>query len=304
MQYHKISLIATILLFTSFSCTDYTLYKVKDKLSRIFIDIQPLQVDYENTFEWPKGKKMGLSLTFDDARFTQIDKGIPLLDKYNVKGTFYVSHENMFERMDKWRQAVANGHEVGNHTVSHPCSGNFTWTLGHDLESFTLEQMQEELETANKIIRDSLGIDAVSFAYPCGQTFVGMGTNTESYVPLVATLFETGRGWKDEGPNNPELCDMSQLMGMELDGKSFREIKGLIEFTKRSGKWLILCGHEMNHSGDQTSRLTTLEAICKYAMDPANEIWIDNVNNIASYILQKREEMQSTVAPQNLSTIE
>ena len=37
-------------------------------------------------FQWPEGKKMALSLTFDDARLTQIDKGIPLLDKYNVKG--------------------------------------------------------------------------------------------------------------------------------------------------------------------------------------------------------------------------
>ena len=31
-----------------------------------------------------EGKKMGLSLTFDDARLTQIDKCIPLLDKYGV----------------------------------------------------------------------------------------------------------------------------------------------------------------------------------------------------------------------------
>ena len=28
-----------------------------------------------------------ISLSFDDARLSQIDKGIPLLDKYHVKGT-------------------------------------------------------------------------------------------------------------------------------------------------------------------------------------------------------------------------
>ena len=32
-------------------------------------------------FQWPNGKKMGLSLTFDDACLSQVDKGIPLLDK-------------------------------------------------------------------------------------------------------------------------------------------------------------------------------------------------------------------------------
>lgn len=40
-----------------------------------------------NSFQWTEGKRMGLSLTFDDARFSQTDKGIPLLDKYGLKDT-------------------------------------------------------------------------------------------------------------------------------------------------------------------------------------------------------------------------
>lgn len=279
MQFQKITLIAAIVLITNYSCKNNTHYR-----------------DHDTYFKWPEGKKMGLSLTFDDARLTQIDKGVPLFDKYGVKGTFYVSFENMFERTDKWRQAVANGHEVGNHSYIHPCSGNFSFTAGRELENLTLDDIREDLEMAGRVIRDSLGVDAVSFSYPCGQTFVGRGANTKSYVPVVASLFETGRGWLDEAPNDPEFCDMAQLMGMELDGKSFSEIKALIDSAKRTGKWLILVGHEMNDKGEQTSLLTTLEAICKYAMDPANEIWIDNVQNIASYIKQNRSETASTEA--------
>lgn len=248
-------------------------------------------------FEWPEGKKMGLSLTFDDARLTQVDKGIPLFDKYGVKGTFYVSPDRLFQRLDKWRQAVANGHEVGNHSVVHPCTGNFTWTTGRELENYTLDRMKDELETAGNIIQDSLGIEAVSFAYPCGQTFVGEGLNTKSYVPLVASLFESGRGWLDEGPNDPAVCDMAQLTGIELDGKSFEEVLKLIESAKSSGKWLIFAGHEMNDGGNQTSLLSTLDALCRYATDPANEIWIDHVHNIASYVLQKRNETPSAQVP-------
>ena len=81
--------------------------------------------EYNSSFEWPEGKKMGLSLTFDDGRNSQIDKGIPLFDKYGVKGTFYVSTQNIVGRTEKWRRAAANGHEIGNHTLSHPCTGNF-----------------------------------------------------------------------------------------------------------------------------------------------------------------------------------
>jgi GH35 family endo-1,4-beta-xylanase len=44
----------------------------------------------------------------------------------------------------------------------------------------------------------------------------------------------------------------------------------------------------MNDEGRQTSLLKTIEAICQYAKDPANGIWIDNVRNIASYVDQQR----------------
>ncbi len=44
----------------------------------------------------------------------------------------------------------------------------------------------------------------------------------------------------------------------------------------------------MNDEGRQTSLLKTIEALCKYATDPANGIWINNVHNVASYVEQKR----------------
>lgn len=241
-------------------------------------------------FKWPEGKKVALSLTFDDARLTQVDKGIPLLDKYGVKATFYVSPGSLMRRTDAWKKAVSNGHEVGNHSVLHPCTGNFSFSRDHALEDYTLLRMNKELDSANSIIKNVLGIDAVSFAYPCGQTYVGKGKTLKSYIPLIASKFETGRLWLSESANDPAFCDLAQLAGMELDGKSFEQIKKLIDDAKAKGHWLVLAGHEMNDGGRQTSLLSTLEAICQYAMDPANEIWIDNVHNIAAYVREQRGE--------------
>jgi peptidoglycan-N-acetylglucosamine deacetylase len=240
-------------------------------------------------FTWPEGKKMALSLTFDDARLSQIDTGIPLIDKYGVKATFYISPGSMMKRSDKWKMAVLNGHDIGNHSVYHPCSGNFTWSRNKALEEYTLQKMMTELDSASRLINEILGINPVSFAYPCGQTFVGRGINVQSYIPLVAFMFESGRGWLNEAPNDPAYCDLSQLNAAELDGKSFEQVVRLIETANANGDWLILAGHEMNKEGFQTSQLKTIEAICKFATDPANDIWIDNVHNIASYIKQKRQ---------------
>ena len=235
-------------------------------------------------FQWPEGKKMALSLTFDDARLTQIDKGIPLLDNYGVKATFYVSPGAMKQRLDGWKKAAVNGHDIGNHSMVHPCSGNFLWSRHKALEDYTIRKMRNELDSANKVIKNLLGVDPVSFGYPCGQKYIGRGKKTRSYIPLISKMFETGRGWLDEAPNDPSYCDMAKLYGMELDGKSFEQILKLIETTKNQGGWLILAGHEMNDSGHQTSHLSTIEALCKYATDPSNGIWIDNVHNIASYV--------------------
>jgi peptidoglycan/xylan/chitin deacetylase (PgdA/CDA1 family) len=74
----------------------------------------------DERFIWPDGKKMALSLTFDDARLSQVDKGIPLLDKYGVKATFYVSPGSMIKRSDKWRMAVLNGHGINHFCIPAP----------------------------------------------------------------------------------------------------------------------------------------------------------------------------------------
>ncbi len=251
----------------------------------------------KNKFQWPEGKKMGLSLTFDDARLSQVDKGIPLLDKYGIKATFYLSPDNMIQRLDGWKAALKNRHDLGNHSLLHPCTVNYGWPQERALENYNLQRMKCELDSANVIFRNLLGIRPHSFAFPCGQTFVGKGVNTKSYIPLITSLFESGRVWLSEGPNDPVYCDMSQLTGMELDAKSFEQVKTLIEMAKSKGQWLILAGHEMNEQGFQTSQLATIEAICKYASDPANGIWIDNVHNIAVYVKEKRGEPQFSETP-------
>ena len=103
-----------------------------------------------NGFTWPEGKTMAVSLTFDDARLSQPDKGIPILDNYGVKATFYISPGSMLNRLEAWKAAVKNGHEIGNHSILHPCSGNFLWSRSRALEDYTMERMKTELDSASR----------------------------------------------------------------------------------------------------------------------------------------------------------
>jgi beta-glucosidase len=276
---------------------DYPLLSLLSTLILLMANVNSQAQSYKtvttqenSSFQWPEGKKMALSLTFDDARLSQPDLGIPLLDKYGIKGTFYVSPDNMLQRVDGWKKAVAAGHDIGNHSLKHPCTLNYSWPKDAQLESYTLQRMRFEIDSASKIIKKVLGVQPVSFAYPCGLTFIGKGTSLKSYIPVIATMFESGRLWLSEGPTVPAECDMAQITGMELDGKTFDQVKAMIESAREKGVWLVLAGHEMNEGGVQTSKLATIEAICKYALDPANGIWIGDVHTIASYIKEKRGE--------------
>jgi peptidoglycan/xylan/chitin deacetylase (PgdA/CDA1 family) len=242
-----------------------------------------------SSFSWPKGKQVAVSLTFDDARMSQVDVGTTLLNQYGVKATFIVVPSGVEKRLEGWKKAVADGHEIGNHTLFHPCSGNFPWSRKDALEDYTIDKMRNELLDANKQIEKLLGVKPKVFAYPCGSTFVGQGVNTKSYVPLIAELFLAGRGWLDEGPNNPSFCDFAQLTGMEMDGKDFDQILPLIENARKTGAWLVLAGHEMGDSGEQTTRLSMLKKLIEYAQDPANGIWIAPMGTVAKYVKDHRK---------------
>lgn len=241
------------------------------------------------SFKWPEGKKMAISLTFDDARASQATVGAPLLDEYGVKATFYLVPDAAKKQLAAWKKAVAAGHEMGNHSLHHPCSGNFVWSREKALETYTLDKMRAELSETNRQIRELLGVTPVSYAYPCGHTFVGRGRGTQSFVPLISEMFVTGRGWLDEAPVDPSYCDFAQLTGMETDGKDFEQVLPLIEAARKSGQWLVLAGHEMADSGPQTTRLAMLRKLCAYAKDPANGMWIAPVGEVANYVKSVRD---------------
>ena len=239
-------------------------------------------------FGWPTGKRVAVSLSFDDARASQVEGGTALLDRYGVKATFYVVPSAVEKKLEGWKQAAASGHEIGNHSLNHPCSGNFAWARGKALEDYTIDQMRRELTDANRRITELLGVTPESFAYPCGQTFVGRGVGTQSYVPVAASVFVTARGWLDEAPNDPSYVDFAQLTGIESDGKDFEQILAIVEAARQTGSWVVLAGHDIGKSGPQTTRVAMLERLCAYANDPSNGVWMAPVGTVAKYVRDRR----------------
>lgn len=239
-------------------------------------------------FQWPAGKRVAVSLSFDDARLSQPDVGLALFDRLGVKATFYVNPSGVKERLEGWKKIVASGHEIGNHSLTHPCSGNFLWSREKALEDYTLERMGKEMDSCNTEIERLLGVKATNFAYPCGQKFVGRGRDTKSYVPVAAERFLTARGYLEETANDPAYFDFAQATGTGFDDLDFPAMQKLVEQAAKEGRWIIFAGHEIGSKGFQVTDTTALEALAKYAKAPANGVWIDTVENIGRYVEKQR----------------
>src|SRR5438270_13927441 len=88
-------------------------------------------------FRWPDGIRAAVTLTFDDARPSQLQRRLPIRDRHGVRATFYVGPDAVETRLDSWRRALESGHEIGGHSLTHPCSGNFRFARQNALEDYT-----------------------------------------------------------------------------------------------------------------------------------------------------------------------
>ncbi|HEV2379260.1 MAG TPA: polysaccharide deacetylase family protein [Terriglobia bacterium] len=242
-------------------------------------------------FQWPEGRRVAVSLSFDDARLSQIDRGLALLNQHHVKVTFFVTSNNIMPRLEGWKKAVADGHEIGNHSETHPCTGNYAFSRHNALEDYSLQMMAAQLDGANAEIERLLGVKPRTFAYPCGLKFVGRGANVKSYVPLVAERFVAGRGYLDESANDPAFCDLAQAMGTPFDHMDFEQMKDLVDGAAKERRWVIFVGHEIGQRGHQVTDAAALAKLCDYLTNPASGVWVGTVQEIAEYVIRQRARM-------------
>jgi len=108
-------------------------------------------VDEENQdadiYRKNENEYMKIALTFDDGphpRYTP--KILDILEEYGVKATFFVVGVNAEYYPDTMEKIIEKGHEIGNHTYSHPHVSC--------LNSETLEREVEKCESARYGLTD------------------------------------------------------------------------------------------------------------------------------------------------------
>lgn len=250
---------------------------------------------------WPQGKRAAVSLSFDDAVLSQLDHALPILDRYGMRGTFYVNpgEGSLFERhLDRWRAAHREGHELANHTISHPCSNKHSFVSPeHGLEHWTLERIEEDILTATQRLQLLIpDLGPISFAYPCGEAFVGEGATYASYIPVVARHFRVARGVGPYGAaslgNDPRTCDLYYLNSWMVTELSAEEMIAQLKPVVAAGHWAIFCFHGIG--GDHLSTSTeAFEGLVRYLHENRGKIWTDTVCTVGSHLATSTDARHS-----------
>lgn len=142
--------------------------------------------------DWPGGARAALALTYDDALQSQLDLAIPQLDANGLKGTFYISMtmQGFAEQREDWVAVAEAGHELGNHTIFHPCrrsQPDRDWVPpNRDLDTYSKRQLLDEIAQANEILEEMDGRTARTFAYTCGETIAGGESIRNDLAPYVS----------------------------------------------------------------------------------------------------------------------
>ena len=114
--------------------------------------------DNINAYYFNRNKYNKIALTFDDGPHPVYTKKIlDLLEKYQIKATFFIIGENAGYYKETLREIVKRGHEVGNHTFSHAI-----------IKNKSVEDIMSEVEECRNAIYDICGENTVLFRPPGG----------------------------------------------------------------------------------------------------------------------------------------
>ena len=129
--------------------------------------------------------RRAIALTFDDGPSESTPELLEILAKHNAPATFFLCGANVRRLPDVARQVVRAGHEIGNHTDSHP----YLCFKSRDF-------ITRELASAQETIEETTGVRPRFFRAPYGVRWFGL-RHAQRRLNLMGVMWTTiGVDWK------------------------------------------------------------------------------------------------------------
>lgn len=130
------------------------------------------------------GLRRSIALTFDDGPSEQTSDLLEYLNRESIRATFFQCGMNVKRLPSIAGQVAAAGHQIGNHTYSHP-----------RLPFHLPRTVQEEFSLAQEIITDATGVRPMILRAPYGARWFGM-RQVQKRLSLLGVLWTViGNDW-------------------------------------------------------------------------------------------------------------
>ncbi|HSP69388.1 MAG TPA: polysaccharide deacetylase family protein [Bryobacteraceae bacterium] len=150
-------------------------YAVRGRSSRVF---------GESFYHGDRSRPV-LALTFDDGPSEATPKLLDALDRFRVPATFFMCGANVRRCPGVAREVAARGHELGNHTDSHP-----------RLDFKSPRFIYREIAQAQTAIQETTGLAPRWFRAPYGVRWFGVA-QAQQLLGLRGVMWTViGRDWK------------------------------------------------------------------------------------------------------------
>lgn len=241
------------------------------------------------------GKSCAVALTYDDAIDVDLDNVLPALDSLGLKGTFYLIGASpvVNKRMEAWRKAAAEGHELGNHSLFHPCDGSLPGrgfvTPETDLSKYSVYREVSEIRITNVLLKAIDGKDKRTFAYPCGDRKIG----DVYFYDQLKNDFVGARGvWS--GMQTAAQVDLSNIQCYGINGQSAEYMIGLVKQAMASHTLLVFLFHGVGGGHNINVGLSDHSALLHFLKDHQQDIWIAPMVDVAEYIKNVQGNVQGS----------
>jgi peptidoglycan/xylan/chitin deacetylase (PgdA/CDA1 family) len=134
--------------------------------------------------------RRSIALTFDDGPSESTLRVLDLLDCFAIQATFFQCGANVRRLPRVCRQVAEEGHEIGNHTDTHPF-----------LHLRSAAFIRGQIESAQKSIEGASGRTPVLFRAPYGVRWFGLGQAQREFGLTGVTWSAIATDWKRRPAN-------------------------------------------------------------------------------------------------------
>lgn len=221
-------------------------------------------VDNAEICKFKDGRQAALSLTFDDGLAEHYTLVLPQLERHGLKATFWIngncidSTDNYAARLtwDNCREMAAKGHEISNHSWSHP-----------NLTRLSTEEIREEIKRNDDAIEKELGARPITFCYPFN-----------AFNDEVLAIASEGR---------VGTRTFQEAQGQVNSHSTKESLEGWLDNIIAQGEWGVTMTHGIHTAWDQWEDASILWNYFKYISARRHSLWVGTFAQVSAYIAER-----------------